>query len=109
MLLHYFDGLSVTPIADILQTTVTKVNRCVDKALEQGVQVALREEQRSGRPPEVTPEAKSRRDPDFEAKRADVLCVYQQVEYILENEELKPLCDVNLSSPGFFLWRFDLL
>jgi transposase len=35
-----------------------------------------------------------RRDLDFDAKRAEVLCVYQQVEFILENEELKPLCDV---------------
>jgi transposase len=165
MLLQYAAGLSVTKIADALQTTVTKVNRCVDKALEHGVEAALREEQRSGRPPEVTPEAKSwvislacqkpkelgysyevwsqrllathvrenavkeghpclakmsvssvcrllasqelkphkvtyyleRRDPDFEAKRADILCVYQQVEYILENDELRPLCDVYLS------------
>lgn len=38
-----------------------------------------------------------RRDPDFDVKCAEVLCVYQQVEYILENEELKPLCDVYLS------------
>jgi hypothetical protein len=38
-----------------------------------------------------------RRDLDFDAKRAEVLCVYQQVEFILENEELKPLCDVYLS------------
>lgn len=165
MLLLYADGLSVTKIAETLQTTVTKVNRCVDKALAKGIESAMREEQRSGRPSEVTPEARSwvislacqkptelgysyevwsqrllaqhvrehavkegheclarmsassvcrllsshelkphkvtyylqRRDPDFEAKRAEVLCVYQQVEYILENEELKPLCDVYLS------------
>ncbi len=37
-----------------------------------------------------------RRDPEFDTKRAEVLCVYQQVEYIWENEELKPLCDVYL-------------
>ncbi|GGG13718.1 hypothetical protein [Paenibacillus abyssi] len=37
------------------------------------------------------------RDPDFGAKRIELLQVYQQVEYILENEELKPLCDVYLS------------
>lgn len=165
MLLHYADGMSIPKIADALLTTVTKVNRCVDKALEKGTEAALDEEKRSGRPPEVTPEAKTwvislacqkpkelgysyevwthrllakhvrenasqlgheclarmssssvsrllaahelqphkvryylqRRDPDFDAKRADVLCVYQQVEYILENEELKPLCDVYLS------------
>jgi hypothetical protein len=38
-----------------------------------------------------------RRDPDFDIKRAQVLHVYQQVEFVLENEELKPLCDVYLS------------
>ncbi|GAC44027.1 transposase and inactivated derivative, partial [Paenibacillus popilliae ATCC 14706] len=38
-----------------------------------------------------------RRDPEFDAKRTEVLCVYQQVEYILENEEIIPLCDVYLS------------
>ncbi|MGG4452144.1 IS630 family transposase [Brevibacillus porteri] len=38
-----------------------------------------------------------RRDPEFDTKRAEVLCVYQQVEYIWKNEELKPLCDVYLS------------
>lgn len=165
MLLHYADGLSVPKIAEALGTTVPKVNRCVDKALALGPEAALGEEQRSGRPAVVTPEAKAwvislacqkpkelgysyevwtqrllaqhvrnhavsegheclsrmspssvyrllnandlqphkvryyleRRDPDFDAKRAEVLCVYQQVEYILENEELKPLCDVYLS------------
>lgn len=165
MLLHYADGLSIPKIAELLGTTVPKVNRCIDKALLLGPETALDEEQRPGRPPEVTPEAKAwvislacqkpkdlgysyevwtqrllaqhvrehasteghdclsrmssssvsrllaahdlqphkvryyleRRDPDFDAKRAEVLCVYQQVEYILENEELKPLCDVYLS------------
>jgi transposase len=38
-----------------------------------------------------------RRDPDFDAKRVEMLCVYQQVELILENDELMPLCDVYLS------------
>jgi transposase len=38
-----------------------------------------------------------RRDPDFETKRAQVLHVYQQVEFIMENDEIKPLCDVYLS------------
>lgn len=165
MLLHYADGLSIPKIAELLGTTVPKVNRCVDKALALGSEAALEEQQRSGRPPAVTPEAKAwvislacqkpkelgysyevwtqrllaqhvrehasaeghdclsrmssssvsrllaahdlqphkvryyleRRDPDFDVKRAEVLCVYQQVEYILENEELKPLCDVYLS------------
>jgi transposase len=165
ILLHYADGTSIPKIAELLGTTVPKVNRCVDKALTLGSEAALDEEQRTGRPPEVTPEAKAwvislacqkpkelgysyevwtqrllaqhvrehasaeghdclsrmssssvsrlltaqdlqphkvryyleRRDPDFDAKRAEVLCVYQQVEYLLENEELKPLCDVYLS------------
>ncbi|MCQ4365952.1 IS630 family transposase [Mycobacterium gordonae] len=165
MILQYADGLSIPKIAEALGTTVTKVNRCIDKALAQGPEAALGEEQRSGRPAVVTPEAKAwvislacrkpkelgysyevwtqrllaqhvrnhaeseghdclssmspssvfrllhahdlqphkvryyleRRDPDFDTKRAEVLCVYQQVEYILENDELKPLCDVYLS------------
>ncbi|MFK4472584.1 hypothetical protein ABH897_002308 [Paenibacillus sp. RC73] len=46
-----------------------------------------------------------RRDPDFDVKCAEVLCVYQQVEYILENEELKPLCDVYLSYSGDWQYR----
>ncbi|WP_407055635.1 IS630 family transposase [Paenibacillus dendritiformis] len=165
ILLHFTDGLSIPMIAQLLGTTLTKVNRCVDKALTLGPKAALDEEQRSGRPPKVTPEAKTwvislacqkpkelgysyevwtqrllaehvrkhasaeghdclsrmsssivsrllaaqdlqphkvryyleRRDPDFDVKRSEVLCVYQQVEYILENEELKPPCDVYLS------------
>ncbi|OGX60638.1 MAG: integrase [Paenibacillus sp. RIFOXYA1_FULL_44_5] len=165
MMLHYADGLSIPKIAESLNTTVPKVNRCIDKALEQGVEAALDEEQRSGRPPEITPEAKmwlvslacqkptelgysyevwsyrllarhvrehceehghaclsrtsissvsrilaaheiqphkvryylERRDPDFDAKKAQVLHVYQQVEFIMENEEIKSLCDVYLS------------
>jgi transposase len=165
MLLHYSEGLSITKIADVLQTTATKVNRCVDKALEHGIEVALKEGKRAGRPSEITDEAKAwivelacqkpkefgysyeiwttrllsshiqkhaedqghiclkklapgsvsrllssmeiqphkinyylqRRDPDFETKRAQVLHVYQQVEFIMENDEIKPLCDVYLS------------
>lgn len=165
ILLHFVEGLSIPKIAAALGTTVPKVNRCVDKALANGIAAALEEEQRSGRPPEVTPEAKAwvislacqkpkelgysyevwthrllaqhirnhakesghecllrmshssvsrllaaqelqphkvryyleRRDPDFDTKRAEVLCVYQQVEFILENEEIQPLCDVYLS------------
>lgn len=165
MVLSYADGMGIPKISQMLGTTVPKVSRCIDKALTLGAEAALNEEQRSGRPAEVTPEAKAwvislacqkpkeigysyevwtqrplakhvrehevaegheclarmsassvsrllaaqelqphkvryylgRRDPDFDAKRADVLCVYQKVEYIIENEELKPLCDVYLS------------
>ncbi|MBA3967822.1 MAG: helix-turn-helix domain-containing protein, partial [Nitrospirales bacterium] len=59
MLLHYTEGLSIPKIAELLNTTGPKVNRCVDKALERGIKDALEEDQRSGRPPEVTPEAKA--------------------------------------------------
>ncbi|QYR20302.1 hypothetical protein KZ483_21125 [Paenibacillus sp. sptzw28] len=51
--------MSIPKIAKILHTTVTKVNRCVEKALEHGAEAALEEEQRTGRPPEMTPEAKA--------------------------------------------------
>ncbi|GAC44307.1 helix-turn-helix domain-containing protein, partial [Paenibacillus popilliae] len=59
ILLHYADGLSIPKIAEILGTTVPKVNRCVDKSLALGPDAALGEEQRSGRPSVVTPEAKA--------------------------------------------------
>ncbi|WP_196233319.1 helix-turn-helix domain-containing protein [Paenibacillus polymyxa] len=59
ILLHYADGLSIPKIAELLSTTVPTVNRCVDKTLELGPLAALDEEKRSGRPPEVTPEAKA--------------------------------------------------
>ncbi|THF82188.1 helix-turn-helix domain-containing protein [Cohnella fermenti] len=59
ILLHYANGLSIPRIADALGTTVAKVNRCVDKALASGVEAALQEAQRPGRPPSVTPEAKA--------------------------------------------------
>lgn len=62
MLLHFADGLSIPKIADVLNTTVPKVNRCVDKALALGPEAALEEEKRSGRPPEVTPGSKSMGD-----------------------------------------------
>ncbi|MEK0317933.1 IS630 family transposase [Cohnella sp. 56] len=165
MVLQFADGVSVPKIAKALGTTVTKVNRCVDKALEFGPLAALEEEQRPGRPAVFTPEAKSwvislacqkpkelgysyeawtqrllaqhvrahaqeqghpcltqlsassvtrmlaahdlqphkvkyyleRRDPDFDAKRVEVLFVYQQVELVIENDEIRPLCDVYLS------------
>lgn len=165
MVLQFADGMSVPKIAKALGTTVTKVNRCVDKALEFGPLAALEEEQRPGRPAVFTPEAKSwvislacqkpkelgysyevwtqrllaqhvrahaqeqghpcliqlsassvtrmlaandlqphkvkyyleRRDPDFDAKRVEVLFVYQQVELVIENDEIRPLCDVYLS------------
>ncbi|TKI55699.1 hypothetical protein E8L90_09725 [Brevibacillus antibioticus] len=137
MLLHYADGLSIPKIAEILSTTVPKVNRCVDKALELGseaafISLACQKPKELGYSYEVWPQRLlaqhvrnhavsagheclsrmspssvyrllnahdlqphkvcyylERRDPEFDTKRAEVLCVYQQVEYIWENEELK--------------------
>ncbi|WP_339372718.1 hypothetical protein [Paenibacillus elgii] len=59
MILHYADRLSVPKIAEALVTTLPKVNRYIDKALTFGPEAALSEEQRSGRPAVVTPEAKA--------------------------------------------------
>lgn len=165
MLLLYADGVSGSRIAKELNTNAPKVYRTINKALEFGVQTAVDDLRRTGRPAEITPEAKAwivslacqkpkehgysyevwttrllakhvrkhadeqaypcvtyigsgtisrilseqdikphkvnyyleRRDPDFESKMAQVLHVYQQVEWVLEDDEFKPLCDVMLS------------
>ena len=59
MLLLFADGLSVAEIAERLRTNRPKVERCVKKALEFGVQVSLEDLQRSGKPRVITPEAKA--------------------------------------------------
>lgn len=165
MILLYSEGLSVPQIAEQLKTNTPKVYRCIDKALAFGVQTAINDLKRSGRPASITEEAKTwmvslacqkpkdlgysyelwttrllaqhirkhaaaqgnpcvarigsgtvsrilsekeikphkityyleRRDPDFDVKMAQVLHVYQQVEWVLEDNEFKPLCDVMLS------------
>lgn len=165
MLLLYVEDISVPKIADRLNTNPQKVYRCIDKALAFGVQTAVGDLKRSGRPAEITPEAKTwvvslacqkpkdlgysyevwttrllaqhirdhadeqgypsvarigsgtvsrilsendikphkvnyyleRRDPDFEDKMVQVLHVYQQVEWTLEDDEFQPICDVMLS------------
>ncbi|BCJ88156.1 hypothetical protein [Effusibacillus dendaii] len=38
-----------------------------------------------------------RRDPDFDAKMAQVLCVYQQVQWALEDDTFRPVYDVMVS------------
>jgi transposase len=59
MLLRYVEGWSVPQIAKQLNTNPPKVYRCIDKALEFGVQTAVRDLKRSGRLTEITPEAKT--------------------------------------------------
>ncbi|WP_020007988.1 hypothetical protein [Salinicoccus albus] len=38
-----------------------------------------------------------RRDPDFDTKMAHVLHIYQQVEWMIEDNAFQPVCDVMLS------------
>lgn len=165
ILLLHAKGLGSTTIARELKISVPAVTRCLQKAKEFGIHVALDDFKRSGKPPRLTPEAKTwilsvacqkpkdlgfsyelwtvrflaeyirkhaeeqghpsashisggtiskllkaqqvqphkvtyyveRRDPDFDAKMVQVLHVYQQVEWKLENNDFVPLCDVMLS------------
>jgi transposase len=165
ILLLHAKGLGSTTIAKELNISVPSVLRCLQKAKQFGIHVALDDLQRSGKPPQLTPEAKAwilslacqkpkdlgfsyelwtirflaqyirehaaenghpsastisggtiskllkaqqiqphkvtyyveRRDPDFDAKMVQVLHVYQQVEWKLDNDEFVPLCDVMLS------------
>ncbi|BCJ87305.1 helix-turn-helix domain-containing protein [Effusibacillus dendaii] len=60
MILLDTEGLSVPRIAAQLHTNVPKVDRCIKKALQLGVKAALDDLQRSGRPADITPEAKAR-------------------------------------------------
>lgn len=148
-----------------LNTNPPKVYRCTDKALDFGALNALDDFKRSGRPNEITDDAKAwivslacqkpkelgysyevwttrllaqhirenadevdhpsvnnigsgtvsrildendikphkinyyleRRDPEFDTKMAQVLHVYQQVEWTLEDDEFQPVCDIMLS------------
>ncbi|GAA0593846.1 IS630-like element ISMsm2 family transposase [Virgibacillus siamensis] len=165
MMLLYADGEQAPAIADQLNTNAPKVYRCIDKALEFGALNALDDIKRSGRPAQITDDAKTwvvslacqkpkelgysyevwttrflsqhirknaeeaghpsvknigsgtvsrildendikphkinyyleRRDPDFDTKMAQVLYVYQQVQWTLEDNEFQPICDVMLS------------
>ena len=59
ILLAYHERKSISAIARDLNTTRPVVERCVDKALGGGIEVALADLPRAGRPPSITPEAKS--------------------------------------------------
>jgi transposase len=59
MLLEYSKGVTVSAIARQLSTNRPKVERCIDKALQLGALTALDDLPRSGKPPEITPEAKA--------------------------------------------------
>lgn len=165
MMLLYANGESVPAIAERLNTNAPKVYRCIDKALDFGALNALDDIKRSGRPAEITDDAKTwivslacqkpkalgysyevwttrllarhirenanatahpsvanigagtvsrildendikphkinyyleRRDPAFDTKMAQVLHVYQQVEWTLEDDAFQPICDIMLS------------
>lgn len=165
ILLLHAQGLGSTVISKQLNISVPTVLLCIQKAREFGIHAALDDLKRSGKPQQLTPEAKAwiisiacqrpkdlgfsyelwtvrflaqyirehaveqghssaativggtiskllsaqqvqphkvtyyieRRDPDFDAKMVQVLHVYQQVEWKLENDEFIPLCDVMLS------------
>lgn len=57
--LLYADGVSVSAIARELSTNRPKVERCVDKALQLGAIASLDDLPRSGKPPDITAEAKA--------------------------------------------------
>jgi transposase len=59
MILRYSEGTSISAIARQLSTNRPKVERCIDKALQIGAIAALDDLPRSGKPPKITPEAKS--------------------------------------------------
>jgi len=59
MILEYNKGNSISSIARMLSTNRPKVERCIDKALQFGALTALDDIPRSGKPPAITPEAKT--------------------------------------------------
>ena len=59
LLLAYHQGQSISAIARGLKVSRPLVERCVDKALGGGVEVALADLARTGRPAVITPEAKT--------------------------------------------------
>lgn len=59
ILLLYSIGNSVSAIARELTTNRPKVERCIDKAIQFGVPTALDDLPRAGKPPDITPEAKT--------------------------------------------------
>lgn len=59
ILLNYADGRLVSGIARQLGVARSTVYRCIDKALQFGWRTALHDLKRCGRPPTITPEARS--------------------------------------------------
>lgn len=59
IILEYSSGTTVSEIARSLSTNRPKVERCIDKALQLGALTALDDLPRSGKPPEITVEAKT--------------------------------------------------
>jgi hypothetical protein len=59
MILLFTDGSTISAIARQLSTNRPKVERCIDKALHLGAMAALDDLPRSGKPPEITAEAKA--------------------------------------------------
>jgi transposase len=59
ILRHYLDGENITTIAQRVGTGRRIVYKCVDKALEMGVEAALQDMQRPGQKRSITPEDKA--------------------------------------------------
>ncbi|MCK4824449.1 IS630 family transposase [bacterium] len=59
MILAYSRGVTISAIARQLSTNRPKVERCIDKSLHLGPLTALNDLPRSGKPPEITPEART--------------------------------------------------
>ena len=57
--LLYAEGATISAIARELSTNRPKIERCVDKALQLGALASLDDLPRSGKPPDITPEAKA--------------------------------------------------
>lgn len=59
ILLVYNDDPNISAIARLFNTNRPKIERCIDKALQIGVLASLDDLPRSGKPPSITPEAKT--------------------------------------------------
>src|SRR5574342_1220184 len=59
MLLAYYQNETISSIAAQLKTNRPKVERCIGKALDCGVEVALNDLPRKGKTPTITLEAKA--------------------------------------------------
>lgn len=59
ILLSYADEVSVSAIARQLKTNRPKIERCIDKALQLGAIASLKDLPRAGKPPTISPEART--------------------------------------------------